>query len=112
MLGLGAQHLTLCSKVDYTKQALSHRIKAIKSLNQQLSRLSPSKEEGDAAFGAFMSLCFQSAYMADGMFDFISMIRGCKSLTPISPLPTSVYFGKIRTCVLKLTRSMQATSSP
>jgi hypothetical protein len=80
MLALGAQHLTLCSNTDYTRQALGHRIQAIKALNLQLSKPNPSKAEGDAAFGAAMSLTFQSSYMPDGLIDFISMIRGCELL--------------------------------
>jgi hypothetical protein len=79
MLGLGAQHLTLVAKTDYTKQAISHRVQAIKALNAQLSKPNPSKDEGDATFGAVMSLCFQSSYMADGMMEFVSMVRGCVS---------------------------------
>jgi hypothetical protein len=86
MLGLGASHLSLCTNEDYTSQALSHRVQAMKALNAQLSRPNPSTKDGDAAFGAVMSLTFQSSYMADGMLDFISMVRGCKalSLTPAS----------------------------
>jgi len=77
MLALGAQHLTACTDRDYTGQALAHRIKAIRALNSQLSKANPSTAEGDAAFGAVMSLTFQSSYLADGLMDYISMIRGC-----------------------------------
>jgi len=78
MLALGAQHLTTCTDKDYTSQALAHRVQAIKGLNSQLSKANPSMSEGDAAFGAVMSLTFQSSYIPDGMIDYISMIRGCE----------------------------------
>lgn len=78
MLALGASHLGLLSNVDYQNVALKHRVRAIEELNQHLSNPNLSMPAGDAAFGAIMALTFQSAYMPDGMTDFLTMIRGCE----------------------------------
>lgn len=78
MLGLGASHLSLASTgEDFTAQALAHRVAAITSLNQTLSRPCASKAEGDARFATVMALTFQSSYMSEGMLEFLSMVRGC-----------------------------------
>lgn len=77
MLGLAASHLTLCSSTDYSSQALTHRVKAINSLNRSLNKPCLSKAEGDARFATVMALTFQSSYMQEGMMEFISMVRGC-----------------------------------
>jgi hypothetical protein len=84
MLGLGASHLNLCGSEPCARPALMHRIAAMKSLNAFLSRGQFSKEDGDAAFAAAMSLTFQSTYMEDGLVDFLAMVRGCKSSVPLS----------------------------
>ncbi|KAF5694498.1 hypothetical protein FDENT_1110 [Fusarium denticulatum] len=77
MLALGASHLGLCNGNDYNSGAISHRIKAIKSLNSALSTPCQTKEEGDARYATLMALTWQSSYMADGMQEFLSMLRGC-----------------------------------
>ncbi|KAF4977512.1 hypothetical protein FZEAL_5991 [Fusarium zealandicum] len=77
MLGLGASHLGLLTPSGYEKAALKHRVTAIKSLNNHLSRPNLSKQDAEAAFGAMLVLTFQSAYMAEGLGDFLTMIRGC-----------------------------------
>jgi hypothetical protein len=91
MLGLGASHLSLCGGDAgelYTRPALAHRVAAMKSLNEFLSRPRFSKADGDAAFAAAMSLTFQSSYMEDGLVDFLAMVRGCEySVSPTRRLP-------------------------
>lgn len=77
MLGVGASHLGLCNGTDYNSDAISHRVKAIKSLNSALSAPCQTKEEGDARYATLMALTWQSSYMADGMQEFLSMLRGC-----------------------------------
>jgi hypothetical protein len=77
MLGLGASHLGLIGPLDLQSEALSHRVEAIKSLNQALSVPSRSKAEADARFATFMVLTFQSTCMPDGLIDFLTMLRGC-----------------------------------
>ncbi|KAK7408993.1 hypothetical protein QQX98_008812 [Neonectria punicea] len=77
MLALGASHLSLVSPSGYEKAALKHRVTAIKSLNEHLSKPNLTIPEADAAFGAMLNLTFQAAYMADGLVDFFTTIRGC-----------------------------------
>lgn len=83
MLGLGASHLGLLTPVDYNKVALKHRVTAIRELNSHLSQPNLSKSGGEAAFAAVLVLTFQSSYMADGMVDFLTMVRGCESLSSV-----------------------------
>ncbi|RMJ14803.1 hypothetical protein CDV36_005537 [Fusarium kuroshium] len=77
MLGLGASHLGLLTPNDYNKVALKHRVTAIRELNSHLSKPNITKAGGEAAFAAMLVLTFQSSYMADGMVDFLTMVRGC-----------------------------------
>lgn len=79
MLGLGASHLGLLSGVDYARAAMKHRVLAIQTLNQHLSKPKLSMADADAAFAAMLTLTFQSAYLPDGMVDFFTMVRGCES---------------------------------
>lgn len=46
-------------------------------MNSHLARTDLSADDADAAFAALLSLTFQSAYMPDGMTDFLCLIRGC-----------------------------------
>ncbi|KAF4821047.1 hypothetical protein CGCSCA5_v003358 [Colletotrichum siamense] len=92
VLALGASHLALCSTSGGSgsdsvslssgtgvmeRQALGHRVRAIRALNDKLSYGRLSKVDGDAAFAAMMALTFQAGYMVDGMGDFVAMVRGC-----------------------------------
>ncbi|KAF4959530.1 hypothetical protein FGADI_1597 [Fusarium gaditjirri] len=86
MLAVGASHLGLCNGTDYNSDAISHRIRAIKSLNSALSTPCQTKEEGDARYATLMALTWQSSYMADGMQEFLSMLRGCTIVSNSSTL--------------------------
>lgn len=77
MLALGASHLSITTESDLNSQALAHRVEAVNLLNKALARPAITKEEADARFAAFMILTFQSSCMADGIFDFLTMLRGC-----------------------------------
>ncbi|RGP69351.1 c6 transcription factor [Fusarium sporotrichioides] len=77
MLGLGASHLGLLTPSEYEKAALKHRVIAISALNKHLTKTSFTQQDVEAAFGAMLNLTFQSAYMTDGLVDFLTMIRGC-----------------------------------
>jgi hypothetical protein len=79
MLGLGASHLSLLAPGDFTHSALQHRVTAIEKLNKFLSRPRLSIPDTEAAFAAILSLTFQAAHMPDGLADFLTMTRGCKS---------------------------------
>ncbi|CAG9996286.1 unnamed protein product [Clonostachys byssicola] len=86
MLGLAASHLCLSGGGDHEAEALEHRVKSIKLLNQALCKPPTSKTESDARFSTLMVLTFQSSYMPDGMLEIFHMIRGCMVLTK-STLP-------------------------
>ncbi|KAF4461811.1 Sterol uptake control 2 [Fusarium albosuccineum] len=77
MLGLAASHLSMSNITDYSSDALSHRVRAIKLLNTALSKPCSSKAEADARFATIMALTFQSSYMPEGMVEFLVMLRGC-----------------------------------
>lgn len=81
MLGLAASHLCLSGRGDHEAEALEHRVKSIKLLNQALCKPPTSKTESDARFSTLMVLTFQSSYMPDGMLEIFHMIRGCMILT-------------------------------
>ncbi|KAF5557290.1 sterol uptake control 2 [Fusarium napiforme] len=84
MLAVGASHLGLCNGTDYNSDAISHRVKAIKSLNSALDTPCQNKEEGDARYATLMALTWQSSYMPDGMQEFLSMLRGCTIVSKCS----------------------------
>lgn len=77
MLGLGASHLGLLTPSGYEKAALKHRVIAIGALNKHLTKAIFTQQDAEAAFGAMLNLTFQSAYMSDGLVDFLTMVRGC-----------------------------------
>ena len=79
MLALGASHLSVFgpSSQALKFRALTHRGEAVKLLNASLSRPAENKYEADARFAALMILTFQSSCMSDGLFDFLTMLRGC-----------------------------------
>jgi hypothetical protein len=77
MLALGATHLSITTPDNLNSQALTHRVEAVKLLNKALCRPAVTKEEADARFATFMILTFQSSCMADGVVDFLTMLRGC-----------------------------------
>ena len=87
MLGLAASHLGLSTGVDYSSQALSHRVAAINRLNDALSVPCSTRDEGDARYATTMVLTFQSSYMPDGMNDFIRMMRGCAVVARTAVIP-------------------------
>ncbi|UNI18305.1 hypothetical protein JDV02_004579 [Purpureocillium takamizusanense] len=88
MLGLGASHLSLLvpspspsssssSSRSHVQDALRHRVAAIKLLNEFLARGPHATADIDAAFAAILSLTYQAAHMPDGLYDFLTMTRGC-----------------------------------
>lgn len=52
----------------------------MKELNEHMARPDLNLADAEAAFAAMLSLTFQSAYMPDGMIDFLTMVRGCAFL--------------------------------
>lgn len=80
MLGLGASHLAVLSGADYEQAALRHRVTAMTALNEHMKKPKYTRADADAAFAAMLNLTFQAAYMADGLTDFLTLVRGCESL--------------------------------
>lgn len=78
MVGLGASHLSLLAPTRYVQDALQHRVVAIKRLNEFLTRGQHSTPDAIAAFAAILVLTYQAAHMPDGLYDFLTMTRGCK----------------------------------
>jgi hypothetical protein len=77
ILGQAASHLTVTTDTDYSSLALSHRLLAIKGLNEALSKTPRTGSDGDALLAACYVLTFQTANMKDGMSEFLTMVRGC-----------------------------------
>lgn len=50
---------------------------AVKSLNEALSMPPKSRSERDARMAAALALAFQSSHLQDGLFEFLTMVRGC-----------------------------------
>ncbi|KAH8901766.1 hypothetical protein GQ53DRAFT_630618 [Thozetella sp. PMI_491] len=76
LLGLGATHLSRHGNVDYTEQAVKHRLAALAGLKQRLSRPITSSVEGDALFAATSALASQAALMPNAMVEYLTMTRG------------------------------------
>ncbi|KAH8804929.1 hypothetical protein F5884DRAFT_797710 [Xylogone sp. PMI_703] len=81
ILGLAASHLELLTGADYHTSALSHRLKAIKGSNDAIVNGLQSGSDADALLATCYALTFQSAYMSDGLPDFLQMVRGCSILS-------------------------------
>ncbi|KAH7203069.1 uncharacterized protein BKA55DRAFT_531232 [Fusarium redolens] len=83
MLGLGASHLSVLGPTRYVQDALQHRVVAIKRLNEFLARGQHSVSDAVAAFAAILVLTYQAAHMPDGLYDFLTMMRGCFLVGPM-----------------------------
>ncbi len=77
ILGQAASHLSVTTDADYSSVALSHRLLAIKGLNEALSKTPRTGSDGDALLATCYALTFQTANMKDGMSEFLTMVRGC-----------------------------------
>jgi Fungal Zn(2)-Cys(6) binuclear cluster domain/Fungal specific transcription factor domain len=84
MLALGASHLDRISPNavgDYHTKAIVHRGHAMAGLSRALAKSERPYGESDAMVATCYSLTFQSTYLSDGLFDFITMVRGCALVT-------------------------------
>ncbi|KIW93833.1 uncharacterized protein Z519_05148 [Cladophialophora bantiana CBS 173.52] len=79
LLGLGAFHLNAVCSEDraFRQSALDHRIRALQSLKQAMSTTTAEASDGGAILAACYALAFQSIYLANGMNDYIVLVRGC-----------------------------------
>jgi hypothetical protein len=79
LLGLGAFALGALSPEQkvYNRDALEHRLYAIRGLNSVISNPCRESDESSAILASCYALTFQSIYLGDGMADFIVFVRGC-----------------------------------
>jgi hypothetical protein len=79
MLALSASELATCEPAnsDLTCTAMTHRVKAITSLNNAISSGITSFEQGNAMLATCYSLLFQSTLINDGLVEYMTFIRGC-----------------------------------
>ena len=56
--------------------AMSHRVKAISSLNEAIGKPISSIEQGNAMIATCFSLLFQSTLINDGLVEYMTFIRG------------------------------------
>ena len=84
ILCLGATHLSLVTPDGsrYITLAVTHRGQALRTLGNELAKGDQcSKTELDLMLATVYALTFQANYMADGLFDFAIMVRGCGIIT-------------------------------
>jgi hypothetical protein len=83
MLALSASHLRKISPIPscLSAPAQSHRLAAMKGLNEALSRPLSSSEEADAVIAAAYALLMQSWYMEDGLQASLVLTRCCEWTT-------------------------------
>ncbi|KAJ4357987.1 uncharacterized protein N0V89_002564 [Didymosphaeria variabile] len=77
ILALAASHLDAVSSANVAEEAISHRILAVKALNDALSVPPKTRNERDARMAAALALAFQSSHLQDGLLEFLTMVRGC-----------------------------------
>jgi hypothetical protein len=81
LLGLSASHLSKLTTSGFTTIAQSHRLSAIKGLNNALHQPVTTAEQGDAILATCYALLMQSWYMDDGLTAFLVLTRSCDSVT-------------------------------
>lgn len=75
VLGLGASHLTQHGNIDYSSEALTHRVNAIKLVKQQFAKPPEDQDGADALLAALLCLCAQTSLLPDAMNEYLSMTR-------------------------------------
>lgn len=97
ILALAASHLNAVSNANAGEEAISHRILAVKSLNEALSVPPRSQDERDARMAAAMALTFQSSHLQDGLLEFLTMVRGCNLIAEDELLgqPDSAFYVRL-----------------
>jgi hypothetical protein len=58
--------------------ALSHRVLAIKGLNEALSKPPKTRSDADALLSSCYALSMQSSFLGKSVEDFLVMFRGCR----------------------------------
>jgi hypothetical protein len=86
MLGLAASELiqlngrTLPAR-DLQHASIHHRSRAMSLLNRATQRGITKMEEGNAMLATVMTLLAQSPFLADGLTEYLSLIRGTKVIS-------------------------------
>ncbi|PKX90587.1 Zn(II)2Cys6 transcription factor [Aspergillus novofumigatus IBT 16806] len=81
ILALSSSHLALLTGSALPVEALRHRQRALRGLNEAMSRAPSETSDADAMLAACYILTFQSSYMLDGLSEYIMMLRGCGLVT-------------------------------
>ncbi len=74
-LGLGALHLTKHGNVDYSSQALTHRVSALKIVHQQFAKPPRDQDNADSLFAALLCLAAQTTLLPDGIAEYLTITR-------------------------------------
>ncbi|KAF4161526.1 hypothetical protein CNMCM6936_003367 [Aspergillus lentulus] len=83
ILALSSSHLALLTGSALPVEALRHRQRALRGLNEAMSQAPGGASDADAMLAACYILTFQSSYMLDGLSDYIMMLRGCGLVTTL-----------------------------
>jgi len=74
--------------------SLNHRVAAMKSLNEALSRPCLTMADRDSRYGAILALTFQASAMPDALMEFIVTMRGCMVIGSSLENVTDSLFGQ------------------
>lgn len=80
LLALSASHLNKLTTSGFTTIAQSHRLSAMKGLNNVVNQPVKTAEQGDAILATCYALLMQSWYMDDGLSAFLVLTRTCNSV--------------------------------
>jgi hypothetical protein len=75
ILGLAASHLTQHGNVDYTAQALSHRVTALNLIAKGFADPPKSADAADALFAAAICVASQTSLLPDAMCEYLATTR-------------------------------------
>ncbi|KAM3549747.1 hypothetical protein ARSEF4850_008691 [Beauveria asiatica] len=74
-LGLGALHLSKHGNVDYSSQALAHRVSALRIVHEQFARPPSDRDSADSLFAALICLAAQTTLLPDGTAEYMTITR-------------------------------------
>ncbi|KAM3467017.1 hypothetical protein MY5147_002556 [Beauveria neobassiana] len=74
-LGLGALHLSKHGNVDYSSQALAHRVSALRIVNEQFAKPPRDQDNADSLFAALICLAAQTTLLPDGIAEYMTITR-------------------------------------
>ncbi|KAM3456278.1 hypothetical protein MY3296_001875 [Beauveria thailandica] len=74
-LGLGALHLSKHGNVDYSSQALAHRVSALRIVHEQFAKPPSDQDSADSLFAALICLAAQTTLLPDGIAEYMTITR-------------------------------------